>query len=39
MELFSEYRGTWQVISKRDILEADFSEQDIVSITKASLLA
>ena len=39
MELFSEYRGTWQVISKRDILEPDFSEQDIVSITKASLLA
>jgi hypothetical protein len=39
MELFSEYRGTWQVISKRDILEPNFSEQDIVSITKASLLA
>lgn len=39
MELFTEYNGTWQVISKRDILEPDFSEQDIVSITKASLLA
>ncbi|SFM12035.1 hypothetical protein SAMN05421830_11521 [Desulfomicrobium norvegicum] len=39
MELFTKYNGTWQVISKRDILELDFSEQDIVSITKASLLA
>jgi hypothetical protein len=39
MELFTKYNGTWQIISKRDILEPDFSEKDIISITKASLLA